>query len=377
MAVWLLLLLALNIQGHSLGDQRNETNISGNLTTQLTSRHTTSSAVLQATTSNPPKETPKSLVYSSTTIPSTSTSIMKTENKITTTAPQTTTGSIPKTTATPINSSVETTAKEDRNLPNFTHHREKKVTSPLPVLRISSTNSTTSRIPTGSTNIPRVTIEITTIQNNIDDSKQSSSKTEYENTEGTTTENIRTHTNTPEGDPIDGEWSTTTETESDWELETSTSEESSTMEEGITESTDAVTENTDVDDFSTTDLPEDLTTTDSSLESTNEDSYEEISSLRTTQDLGKTQNHASQRTAPCPPGRAGLACRRAEARRTADECSGGNCEKCRSCNNTAASDWPHCCRKNFRCCSELALACQQCDQPTLREFCTMHFKRCF
>ncbi|XP_069672161.1 uncharacterized protein [Periplaneta americana] len=79
----------------------------------------------------------------------------------------------------------------------------------------------------------------------------------------------------------------------------------------------------------------------------------------------------------CPLGEEGLACRQAEARRVIDNCPGGDCEGCDTCDEIRASAWPNCCQHNSLCCSELARACQSCKVAALQTFCNKHFKRCF
>ncbi|XP_021930712.1 uncharacterized protein LOC110835115 isoform X2 [Zootermopsis nevadensis] len=79
----------------------------------------------------------------------------------------------------------------------------------------------------------------------------------------------------------------------------------------------------------------------------------------------------------CPLSKEGLACRQAEARRIIDNCPGGDCEGCDSCDENRARTWPHCCQYKSLCCSELAKACQICKVTSLQTFCKKYFKRCF
>ncbi|XP_033222920.1 uncharacterized protein LOC117176751 [Belonocnema kinseyi] len=76
----------------------------------------------------------------------------------------------------------------------------------------------------------------------------------------------------------------------------------------------------------------------------------------------------------CPQGDEGLECRRAEARRSVD-CPGGDCF-CHNCSAAGPELWSSCCRGSSRCCSHLAAACRNCDQPTLYQFCAKNFKKC-
>ncbi|XP_067002728.2 uncharacterized protein [Anabrus simplex] len=77
----------------------------------------------------------------------------------------------------------------------------------------------------------------------------------------------------------------------------------------------------------------------------------------------------------CPPGESGLLCRQREAQRVVDDCPGGDCGSCLTCEEV--SEWPRCCQHNSLCCSNLALACQACNTTELQTFCNKHFKRCF
>ncbi|XP_059474800.1 uncharacterized protein LOC132196276 [Neocloeon triangulifer] len=86
-----------------------------------------------------------------------------------------------------------------------------------------------------------------------------------------------------------------------------------------------------------------------------------------------------QEKSNCPSGEEGLECRRQEARNGADTClnSGGDCSECEKCNELSATEWLSCCETHFRCCGDVALACQKCDQPQLLPFCMKRFKKCF
>ncbi|CAB3375309.1 Hypothetical predicted protein [Cloeon dipterum] len=81
----------------------------------------------------------------------------------------------------------------------------------------------------------------------------------------------------------------------------------------------------------------------------------------------------------CPTGEDGLECRRQEARSGADSChhTGGDCTECQNCGGKGPTEWLSCCETHFRCCADVALACQRCDQPQLLPFCMKRFKKCF
>ncbi|XP_057331885.1 uncharacterized protein LOC130671813 [Microplitis mediator] len=79
-------------------------------------------------------------------------------------------------------------------------------------------------------------------------------------------------------------------------------------------------------------------------------------------------------TVSCAKGDEGLDCRRAEARRSVD-CPDGDCY-CYNCSVAGPELWPSCCRESSKCCSYLAAACRNCDQPSLFSFCSKHFKKC-
>ncbi|KAF2352601.1 hypothetical protein FHG87_016641 [Trinorchestia longiramus] len=76
----------------------------------------------------------------------------------------------------------------------------------------------------------------------------------------------------------------------------------------------------------------------------------------------------------CARGSIGDACRKHLAN-TAMSCTSGFCHECQQCGNMSPDLWPKCCREHFLCCRPLARACQGCDQPALKPFCSVAFGR--
>ncbi|KAH0560670.1 uncharacterized protein LOC123264559 [Cotesia glomerata] len=90
--------------------------------------------------------------------------------------------------------------------------------------------------------------------------------------------------------------------------------------------------------------------------------------------VGEILGENSIESVTCANGDEGLDCRRAEARRSVD-CPDGDCY-CYNCSLAGPELWASCCRESSKCCSYLAAACRNCDQPSLFSFCSKHFKKC-
>ncbi|XP_071448876.1 uncharacterized protein [Hetaerina americana] len=425
MALLILLLLVLDHQGYCLGDQKNETRLSGHLSTQLKSIDPSPSSILQTSSNGeliPPQDKRADLVISTTPEYGKSTSNSSNGNKHAATPSQRTTSPIPKIIVTTIKSRNEPRTTENTpssKLPMQPEAKSKTLHSdPIAPSTIPSSSQKPASLATtdndknhGTESIPRQTIFPRTNVTRVTEAHTNRSA-EHSSEEESSVE-IEPPTSTSAKSPE--ELATSTPAKTSTEEEISTTEETSTLtfietaEWYYSETNETTTENTNEDiffqttDVSSTDHTATDWTTDQKIEGSTAKGPSISNGLVSSEtqpipgvslpltklilrlskpgvfEKGKSvfEDDPSTVTTACPPGDVGLPCRRAEARRTADECSGGNCEVCRSCNNMAAIDWPHCCRENFRCCSELALACQQCDQPTLQVFCTKHFKRCF